>query len=90
MQVDRFTKALLLAIVILLSIVVVKPVFEARDSYAAKNVKYKVISDLPSVANGRTEKYSKGTEIGLNKYGAEGWELIYYDNEGWAILVKKE
>jgi hypothetical protein len=89
MQVDRFTKALLLAIAILLLILVVKPVFESRDSYAEKNVKYKVISDLPSIINGKTEQFLKGTEIGLNKYGAEGWELIYYDNEGWAILVKR-
>jgi len=62
---------------------------DTRDSYAEKNVKYKVISDLPSIINGKTEQFLKGTEIGLNKYGAEGWELIYYDNEGWAILVKR-
>jgi len=67
MQIDRFTKACLLAIVILLSILFVKPMFEVRDSHAAKTIKYLVIP-IP----GGTEPMQQT----LDKYGADGWELV--------------
>lgn len=89
MLLDRFTKVLLLAIVVLLAVIVMKPVFEPENSYAAKKIEYKVVYGLPSVADMRGEPFFKGTENGLNKYGAEGWELVEYSNSGWAILIRR-
>ena len=65
MQIDKFTKACLLAIVILLTILAVKPVFEARESYAAKTVQYKVVY----AGEGSGEKT-------LNEQSKDGWELV--------------
>lgn len=83
MQIDRFTRACLLAIIILLTIFVVRPVFEIKESYAAGGVEYKVISDLPDAA-----RFFRETEKVLNQYAKQGWELVEYSNGGWAILKR--
>ncbi len=91
MLVDRFIKVSHLAIIILLIIILVKPIFEPEDSYASKpkTIEYKVIHNLPDLMNSKGEQFYKGTEEGLNKYGAEGWELIEHSNRGWAILIRR-
>lgn len=68
MRIDRFIKASLLAVVILLTILVVKPLFEAGHSYATKRVEYKVIA-LPG------ENLSKW-EQQFMQLGNDGWELV--------------
>lgn len=75
MQIDRFTKACLLAIVVLLTILLVKPVFEARDSYAAKKVQYKVVFLSEPRESGKKHD-PQIWEVELQKYGSEGWELV--------------
>lgn len=87
MQVDRFTKACLFAIVVLLTIFLVKPVFEPRDSYASKNFKYKVTILQPTYDNPGA---FKKLEDELNKLGAEGWEVILYSEvKGETILIRR-
>jgi len=84
MQIDRFTKACLLAIVVLLTILVVKPVFEPRDSYAAKKVQYKVVFlEEPSIERHWEEKFQQ--------YGNEGWELAGFalSNHPYIAILKK-
>jgi hypothetical protein len=68
MQIDRFTKTLLLAIIVLLTILVVKPVFQASIIYGGKGIEYRVIA-LPDADLGEWEKV-------LNQLGKDGWELI--------------
>ncbi|MBF0472459.1 MAG: hypothetical protein HQK91_12345 [Nitrospirae bacterium] len=70
MQYDRFTKACLLAIVLLLMIILVKPMFEPKDSFAAaKKVQYEVIQ----------KEWDKDEfQIVLNKMANSGWELVSF------------
>ena len=81
MRIDRFTKACLLAIIILLTILVVKPVFEARDSYAGKRVEYKVIV-LPQENLPKWEQQ-------LMQLGNDGWELVGFTSLSPHIAVLK-
>ncbi|MBI3755337.1 MAG: DUF4177 domain-containing protein [Deltaproteobacteria bacterium] len=73
MQIDKFTKACLLAIVILLTILVVKPVFEARESYAAKTVQYEVVDSTLNPDNANKV---------LNEQAKNGWELVAVSGDG--------
>ncbi|MEK7698770.1 MAG: hypothetical protein AAB332_00050 [Planctomycetota bacterium] len=83
MQIDRFTKACLFAMVVLLAILLVKPVFEPRDSYAGKRIEYKAIA-LPG------EDLKKWEEV-LGQYGSDGWELVGFpmsNNPHIAVLKR--
>jgi hypothetical protein len=84
MRIDRFTKTCLLAIVVLLSIFVVKPVFEPRYSYAAKSIEYKVIEFTH-------QAQPKEWETVLNQYGKDGWELAGFspDNNPYRAVLKR-
>ena len=84
MQIDRFTKACLFAIVVLLTILVVKPVFEPRDSYAAKRAEYKVIDFSYG------SKAAEWEQI-FNQYGKDGWELVGFasDNNPYRAVLKR-
>ena len=70
----------------LLTILLVKPVFEPRDSYAAKKIEYKVVN-LPDILNSSKSPDTLFKE--LNKYGAEGWELVLYKDEGVSIFIRR-
>lgn len=74
MKTDKFTKGCLLAVVVLLAVLLIKPYFEANVAYAAKGVEYKVVwtgcddrKELDIAACYQKE---------LNGYGREGWELV--------------
>jgi len=68
MKESRFTKVLLIIIIVLLALNIVLPILSnPMPSYAARLIQYKV-SEMAGGA-GDTEKI-------LNEYGKEGWELI--------------
>jgi|SRR3989304_6425328 len=98
MKTDKFTRGCLIAIAVLLAMLLVKPFFEAKVTYAGKGVEYKVISGMPpqvigfGVRHRKTaeewREYTVGAEQGLNQYAKEGWELVHYDESGIAILKR--
>ena len=85
MQLDRFTKAFLLIISISLTILVSKPIFEVKESYAKKNIEYKVVAVGPY--NAKAEALEKK----IQQMGNEGWELvlIFPDNNPFRAVFKK-
>lgn len=72
MKLDKCTKVLLLAIVVLLTIIIVRPAFEPKNSYAAKGVEYKVVP----LAMDFTLREMEHLQKRLNDFATEGWELI--------------
>lgn len=84
MSTDRFTKTCLLAIVVLLTILLVKPVLNPRDSYAAKRSEYKIIEF------GNASRPLQW-EQALNQYAKDGWELVGLspDNNPYRLILKK-
>lgn len=83
MSTDRFTKVLLVLIIILLTALLIKPIFTPMETYATKVYQYKVVSGYEYDTSGELED-------GLNKYTAEGWKLhsILPVRAGWIILER--
>lgn len=81
MVIDRFTKVLLLAIVVLLMVTLMKSVFEPQNSYAGKTIKYLVV---PITGGGSAEKAQEA----LDKYGADGWEFVAVARDYFLIFRK--
>ena len=84
MQIDRFSKACLFAIVVLLTILIIKPMFEAKESYAARTVQYKVVF----LSEPKNEKQ---WETEFLQYGNDGWELIGFamSNVPYIAVLKR-
>ncbi len=87
MNIDRLTKACLLTIVFLLSILVVKPLFEV-DSYAGKSIDYKVITFHESDNESELKKSWEGI---LKQYGKDGWEVVglVWSNYAHIAILKR-
>ncbi len=81
MRLDKTSKTLLLVITILLTIILVKPLFEVRSSYAQRKTAYKIVS-LNRSWN------STQIESEFNKHGTQGWEFVQYFGAGWAVFKK--
>ncbi len=67
MVTDRFTRACLLTIVLLLAVIAFRPFLQPDHAHAAQGWQYKVV---PVVIISGAE-----TEQALKKYAADGWEL---------------
>jgi hypothetical protein len=68
MMSDRFSRACLLAIVLLLAVIALRPWFEVRHARAAEHSQYMVIQAYPS-----NLKYYNET---MKKYTDDGWEFV--------------
>ena len=71
MVTDRFTRACLLTIVLLLAVIAFRPFLQPDHAHAAQGSQYKVI---PINIFGATLSGVE-TEQALKKYAADGWEL---------------
>ena len=101
MKNNRFIKKVLLVIAFLLALnVVLTLLYNSPDSYAAKNIEYKVVSlgkikpvELKLI-NITHEEYSK-LNIGemveklINAYTKEGWEFVEFEGAGVILIFKR-
>ena len=80
MRIDGYTRALLTAIALALTVLAVRPLLAPAPSYAARAIEYRIISVPDSTRNNvLLEK--------LNSLGKDGWEAILFVGDG--VVMKR-
>lgn len=86
MNIGRLTTACLLAVIVLVSVFLVRPLFEVRNGYAGKSIDYKVIT--LHEPNNESELKRSWEEI-LKQYGKDGWELVGFAPSNHPYIAKR-
>jgi hypothetical protein len=82
---NRFSKASLVVIILLLAVIALRPFLSSQPALAASHFQYLVVTTDPA---------SNAIQKVLDKYVAEGWELaapVYSEQvPGFTLIFRKE